>query len=416
MNTIKVKFLENEKKSLFLFVFVWILYAIIYMTKMCYSAAIASIVSEGIFTKSQTGAITAAFYLVYGIFQIPGGILADKHSPFKLILIGFAGAALANAVIFINQDYRVMMVAWIFNGIVQSATWPAIFKIFSTQLSPKHTAKAVYYAGTSSTLGEAICYIVAGVVTRWQYNFLISAIVLAVSAVAWVIIYPKMESSMVTAEIPAPEKNENGKQSGVWKIAFSSGLITVIVVALLRSMLVTGVKTLTPVMIMESYKGVSASSATLLNTILVVVGACNVLIARLVYPKFIKNESGVLTAFLLLTMPFLAIILFIGKIPVTLAFVALGAVVVMLLTAGLFSGSYNVRYFNQFGCGALFAAVINAAAAFGMVLANYGFTIFADLFGWQASTQMWLAVGVVMVLLSAVSIPAWGRFLKKYEK
>ena len=86
----------------------------------------------------------------------------------------------------------------------------------------------------------------------------------------------------------------------------------------------------------------------------------------------------------------------------------------MLLTAGLFSGSYNVRYFNQFGCGALFAAIINAAAAFGMVIANYGFTLFADLFGWQASTKMWLAVGIVMLVLSAISIPAWGKFLKKY--
>lgn len=412
MNTLKVKYLENEKRSLFLFAFVWVLYAIIYMTKMCYSAAIASIVAEGIFTKSQTGAITAAFYLMYGIFQIPGGIMADKYSPYKLILIGFAGATLSNAVIFINQNYAVMMGAWIFNGIIQAAVWPSMFKIFSSQLAPKHRAKAVYYAGTSATLGEAICYIIASFVTKWQYNFFVSAAVLAISTVAWIIIYPRMEASMVTTEIPLPQKEK--KQSGVWKIALSSGLVIVIVVALLRSMLVTGVKTLTPVMIMESYNGVSASAATRLNTILVVVGACNVFLGRLVYPKFIKNESTVLTLFIGLTIPALVLIMFVGKIPVTLAFVALAFFVVMLLTAGLFSGSYNVRYFNQFGCGALFAAIINAAAAFGMVLANYGFTLFADLFGWQASTRMWLVVGIVMLVLSAISIPAWGKFLKKY--
>ncbi|MBR5587023.1 MAG: MFS transporter [Clostridia bacterium] len=414
MNTLKVKYLENEKKSLFLFIFTWVLYAIIYMTKMCYNGAIASIVAEGVFTKSQTGAITAAFYLVYGIFQIPAGVLADKYSPYKLVLIGFVGAAIANAVIYINQDYRVMMGAWIFNGIIQAAVWPAMFKIFSTQLAPNHRARAVYYAGTAATLGEAICYIVAGFVTRWQYNFLISMIVLAISAVLWMVIYPGMEKSMVCAEIPLPQKEE--KQSGVWKIALSSGLVMVIVVALLRSMLVTGVKTLTPVMIMESYDNVSASSATLLNTILVVVGACNVFIAKIVYPKFIKNESGVLTLFMALTLPALALIMLVGKISVPLAFTGLGVVVVMLLTAGLFCGSYNVRYFNEFGKGAFFAGIINAAAAFGMVLANYGFSLFADVFGWQASTQMWFVVGVIITGLSAVTIPAWGRFLKKYEK
>ncbi len=64
MKAIKVKYLENEKKSIFLFIFAWVLYAVIYMTKMCYNAAIASIVAEGLFTKSQTGAITAAFWQI----------------------------------------------------------------------------------------------------------------------------------------------------------------------------------------------------------------------------------------------------------------------------------------------------------------------------------------------------------------
>ena len=73
--------LENKKISRRFFWLLWLLYAVVYMTKSCYSAAMASIVSEGILTKSQTGLINAAFYGVYAPLQIVGGIFADKYNP-----------------------------------------------------------------------------------------------------------------------------------------------------------------------------------------------------------------------------------------------------------------------------------------------------------------------------------------------
>lgn len=53
-----------------------------------------------------------------------------------------------------------MMGAWVFNGIIQAAVWPGMFKIFSTQLSPKHRARALYYAGTALTLLNTILVVV----------------------------------------------------------------------------------------------------------------------------------------------------------------------------------------------------------------------------------------------------------------
>ena len=87
----KTKFLEDKRLSIVLFAFIFVMYAFVYMTKTCFSAAMASIVSEGVMTKSQTGLISAMFYLVYAPFQIFGGKLADKASMFGgvvLIAIG----------------------------------------------------------------------------------------------------------------------------------------------------------------------------------------------------------------------------------------------------------------------------------------------------------------------------------------
>ena len=67
------KYVADHRYSGLLFVLVFMMYSLVYMTKNCYSAAMASIVDAGIMTKSQTGLIAACFYLVYAPFQIIGG-------------------------------------------------------------------------------------------------------------------------------------------------------------------------------------------------------------------------------------------------------------------------------------------------------------------------------------------------------
>ena len=141
----KQKYLKDEKLSAVLFVFLFLLYAVVYMTKNMFTSAMAIIVEEGFMTKSQTGLINAVFWLVYAPFQVVGGFAVDKFSPYKLIMIGLAGAAIANIVIYFNQSYYVMMSAWVFNAIIQFGVWPGVFKIVSTQIAPQMRKKSVFW-------------------------------------------------------------------------------------------------------------------------------------------------------------------------------------------------------------------------------------------------------------------------------
>ena len=93
----------------------------------------AAIIADGIMTKSQTGLITAMFYLVYAPLQVVGGKLADRWRPDLLILIGLVGSAIANFIIYLNQSYYLMLVVWTLNSVVQAALWPSIFKIISSE-------------------------------------------------------------------------------------------------------------------------------------------------------------------------------------------------------------------------------------------------------------------------------------------
>lgn len=157
--------LENKKVSRNFFWMLWLMYAVVYMTKNCYSAAMASIVHEGVLTKSQTGLISAAFYFVYAPLQIVGGVFADKYNPERMIKIGLIGGGLANLIIFLNQNYYVMLFAWVFNSIIQFALWPSVFKIISSQLESEYKIKGIYYITFSSTFGLLLAYIVTALRT-----------------------------------------------------------------------------------------------------------------------------------------------------------------------------------------------------------------------------------------------------------
>jgi sugar phosphate permease len=77
--------LENKRASRVFFIFMWLMYAFVYMTKNCFSGALAAIVEEGTLTLTQATVINAAFYVAYAPLQILGGIFADKYSLSNLL-------------------------------------------------------------------------------------------------------------------------------------------------------------------------------------------------------------------------------------------------------------------------------------------------------------------------------------------
>ena len=125
----KIRTLNSRKASIIVLLSLMISYTFLCMTRNCFSSAMVFIVDEGLLTKFQTGVISALFYVAYSIMQIFGGVITDKFSPERFITVGLLGAALSNTVIYFNQNYIVMLIAWSFNAAMQFGVCPAVFKI-----------------------------------------------------------------------------------------------------------------------------------------------------------------------------------------------------------------------------------------------------------------------------------------------
>jgi len=413
--------LENKKVSRNFFWMIWIMYAVVYMTKSCYSAAMASIVHEGVLTKSQTGLITSAFYFVYAPLQIVGGVFADKYNPERMIKIGLLGGGLANLIIYCNQNYYVMLFAWIFNAVIQFALWPSVFKIISSQLEAEYKIKGIYYITFSSTFGLLLAYIVAAIVPKWQHNFALSSIMLFLFALIFHVASNRVEKHMVPDPNPRKKPDRSGEKSEVsaWKLFLVSGFLLMILVTALRTIVSNGIQTLSSTMLMESYEHISPSIGNMLNTLIIISGLLGVMfVNQVIYPRLIKSEVGASLLLFILSLVPVVILTRIGQVSTTVVVVALCGSAVLLNGSALLMSRCSAM-FVKYGKNGLASGINNSSASVAFMIQNYGVLSLADHHGWKVVTWLWVGLMAISILCAVIALPLWKRFKKgnvKYGK
>ncbi len=403
--------IKDDRTSMLFFLFLAFLFAVVSMTKNCFSSALAAIVSEGIMNKSQTGLITSAFYLVYGPLQIVGGMLVDKHNPARLVKIGLVGSVIANTIIFLNHNYYVMLGAWIFNGISQMALYPGLFKIITSQLSLDWRRKGIYYFSFTGTIGLMFGYIVAAFVTKWEYNFLISSVATLILLIALHISYKRILTHMEPDETPQLVRQEQKiEKVSTFKLFATSGFLLLLPVWLLRYMVDNSIKTFTPTMMMESYSTMNVTVSNLLNIFVIISGLLGIIIIRkFVFPRFIRNEVVATILPFLLTLPLTLVIKNTGKVDVWIIVVAMCLVSALLSGASLMS-SFISGSFSRYGKNGTAAGMANSANSIGVVLQSYGFTYVADRFGWSTVTTIYVIGISVCIFFAICAYPLWRRY------
>ena len=409
--------LENKKASRVFFVFIWVMYAFVYMTKNCFSGALAAIVDEGSLTLTQASWISASFYIAYTPLQVLGGIFADKYSPEKLIVVGLLGSAVSNTVIFFNQNFYVMLASWIFNAIIQFALWPAVFKIVSSQLVRSDRSKMVFFMTFSGSGGLIMAYAVSAFIPKWQYNFAISAIVLTLLAIALMVfckcLNPILKKDKPPVEVKDVDPNDDpGRGKTPLAILISGGFMMVLPTIVLKTMVENGTKTMSSTMLSQSYDSISPMIGNLLNILIIVAGISGgIILKTFVFPKIIKNELVCMLVLLLAAIPFTVVLRLVGVLPVWAIVAGLCAVSMLLSSTSIPTQYYNT-HFVRYGLNGTAAGVINAAASFGFVLQYCVFGSVAENYGWSVATTMWIVMSALAAVCIAFAIRPFMRFLK----
>ena len=205
---------------------------------------------------------------------------------------------------------------------------------------------------------------------------------------------------------------EKSEQRGFIGLIFSSGLAFIVAVNFIRNILDNGLKTLTPSMIKESYAGLTPNFSTILSIVVLVAGVLGPVVAQMVFPRLISNEVVAFAIFFGCSIPFCAVLIFIGKISYWVIILSTSMIVLCTSGAGLFSTSFIATRFNKWGKGATVAGILNCLACLGIATANLCFTSLADSIGWSAIAMVCVALLVGALVLSLLAVPLWTKFKK----
>lgn len=406
------KALTDAKSSWLLFTVIFLIWAILYMSKNCFSTAMAAIVSEGFMTKSQTSIITAAFWLVYAPGQIIGGIFADRKPPQSLILIAIFGASVINLGIYLfYKSYAFMLIVWCLNAALQFAAWPSVFKIVSTQLKKENRTNCIFILSLSTIVGLMFGYILSGIVPRWQDNFLVSSIALFTIGVTFLIVYNLLLKKMVPEKFEMKQQgNHHAKHEPIGSLFKRSGIIPICIGAFFCNVMVNGPKSLAPTMLVESYESMTVSMANILNAFIIASGVLNIVVGKIIYPKFLKNEALIVALMMAFAIPFFAVNIGVGRVPLLPTVCSLIFALLFVNISFTFISSQIPARFNVYGMGAMIAGLINGVAAMSNVFSSYVFAAIADKFGWTATTITWVIVTVLGCIATVVAIKQWRNF------
>ena len=414
------KTLQDRRVSLFLVVVCFAAYTLIGFSRSAYTAALAGIIDDGVFTKTAAGTINSSFYITYSLAQIFGSFYVDRFSPFKIISLGILGTILANVVMWLYPSFWVILLARSFSGLVQFGVWPAFLKIITEYIQPEHRGKSKFILPQGISTGSILSFLVAAIVLRvgtWKDLFTVTFVALGIVLVFfWVAVTMAQRRAVPVAaqkESKLPAASEQNRKKGEnWKLIASSGALLFFISSFMSSIFGNGTGSWMPTLIMESYD-LSPSFSSVLSTLATCSNLVGIFWVMVLYPKRVKNEAAAVGVYFLMILPLVVTMIFVGRIPLILT-------VALIVFSNMFRSAIHHFYtveipakYQKYNKAGMMAGLINVAACLGSMTAGtvYGYT--ADNFGWSKTIMLWAIFVFIGMMASFCAAPVWKKFAKR---
>lgn len=408
--------LNSLKVSRRVLIACWAAYAVAYTGRISYYTALASMINDSGFAKSDAGFIGTAFFFFYGFGQLISGIFGDRISPFKMVAAGLILSSAANLSISFFQSYSPAMTAvWGLNGFAQSMLWSPMLYIFIHVLHRDLQKRAYLFITTAVPVGTAATYLMSMAVlryARWNLIFIIGSVLMLAAAAVWILTALSASSDFTDEEEPKAEiAEQTEKAAGFPKLMAVSGAGILLTAILIHGMLKEGVSVWVPTMISETY-GVSPSFSVFLSMFLPIVSLAGPYAITFFYNRWLEQDEAKAAALCLIAaIPPLCLLILIGKMPV-----AVSVAMLALITAAINAFNYitvtlvPVR-FAPYHRASTATGLLNSITYMGSAVSTYGFGFLSEQFGWGNTILFWIGLDSLGILFCVLSFVRWRRFI-----
>ncbi len=200
-----------------------------YLDRMVMTVALPYIAKDFNLSPVEVGGVISAFFFGYAIFQIPGGLLADKYGPRKVMSVGISWWTLFTVITgFMGSLSPMLLVRALFGigeGVFPASSWKMIANWFPTK--ERSTANGIMMS--SNFFGPAIAPLfVVAIMSTWGwravfYSLLIPGVIMVYLLIKYATNSPQEDKSLSPEElaesmdvVPAGEQTVAAK-----KVSFS---------------------------------------------------------------------------------------------------------------------------------------------------------------------------------------------------
>lgn len=165
--------------------FIWLAWLISFLDRMVMSVSLPYIGQDFGLDKATQGWIISAFFISYAGFQIPGGYLADRFGPRKVMFIAVIWWSIFTSLtgmafdIGIIPAFAIMLCMRFLFGIGEGSFPASSWKCIATYFPVSERGRATAIQSTVNTLGPAIATLVAAAIISalgWHWVFILLGI------------------------------------------------------------------------------------------------------------------------------------------------------------------------------------------------------------------------------------------------
>jgi len=214
------------KKRNIVLAILFITWTVCYMDRMVMTVAVPYIAKDFKLTSVEMGVVMSAFFAGYALFQIPGGMLADKFGAKKVMAIAVSWWSVFTAFTGMATSLMSMLIIRFLFGLGEASFPGGSWKTVSTWFPKKERATANSFMLSSNSLGPAIAPLfVVGIMATFSWRsvfyFLFIPGFIVVALILYFIKDKPADSKMLSLdELKVIEDKDSDGEDTIMKMSF----------------------------------------------------------------------------------------------------------------------------------------------------------------------------------------------------
>ena len=161
-------------------------YMVNYYLRNLLSVMAPMLMETGLYTETHIGELSSTYMILYAAGQLINGVLGDRLSPKKMVLIGIITASIATVAFPLTPNAFVQYIYFAALGFGLSMVRGPLMKIISENTEPNQARTICVFFSFASFAGPLIASLFA-MVNNWVWGYLLAGILaVAVAAVAYI--------------------------------------------------------------------------------------------------------------------------------------------------------------------------------------------------------------------------------------